>query len=371
MPNNRDVLNFNNNNNRTGFYPLFLGESLGFSDEINVTYPELDKVYKKQRSAFWLETEFSFEQDRLDLMEAPDSEKDVMVLNLLSQWALDSMASRSLIEIFGPLVSNTEMHNWLLTQSFYEGIHAATYAKIVRNCFADSNAVMERGKKNLEVFKRCKRVGEVMNETKKMSGLYMAGVIPNAEVSEYDIIKQIYIALCTVYALEQISFMSSFASTFALVETGRYGVIGKAVGAILADEQYHAEGDLVAIKIMQKQYENIRLDTLETVTEIIDSVVAQEFDWSEYIFSGGRKILGNNTALLIEYVKWEAAPAYAGLGLQWDESRFGVVPKENPLPYMLPHGDRDSVQTANQEIGNNNYRVGQVDDDLGDDIFDF
>lgn len=369
--NNYDVLNLQNDNNNTGQYPLFLGDSLGFADEINVTYKEIDRVFKKQRSAFWVETEFSFEQDRLELMEAPDSEKDVMVLNLLAQWALDSMASRSIIEIFGPLVSNTEMHNWLLTQSFFESIHAATYSKIVRNCFSDSNAVLNRGKTNLEVFNRCKRIGEEMNKTVKMTGRYMSGEIPNASFTEYDMLKQIYISLAAVYALEQISFMSSFASTFALVETGKYAAIGKAVGAILADEQYHAEGDGIALGIMRRHYPNIADDTRDAVQGLVDDVTTQEFNWGGYIFSGGRKILGLNTPLLHEYSAFTAAPLYQDLGLTWDEKKFVPIPKTNPLPFMEVHGDRDMIQTANQEVENNNYRVGQVDDDIGDDQFDF
>lgn len=366
-----NVLNFDNDNNITGEYPLFLGPPLGFSDEINVTYKELDRVFKKQRSAFWLETEFSFEQDRLDLASAPDSETDVMVLNILSQWAMDAMASRSLIEIFGPVSSNTELHNWLLTQSFYESIHAATYSKIVRNCFSDSNAVMERGKRNLEVFNRCRRIGDEMNKTAKMVGRYMAGEIPNAEFTERDMLKQIYKAMCTVFALEQISFMSSFATTFALVETGKYSGIGKAVGAILADEQYHSEGDEIVTKIMRRHFPEIHEETKIEVQEIVDQITLQEMRWGTYCFSEGRSILGLNTELLHQYSAWCAQPVYESLGLTWDSRRFLEMPKKNPLPYMDIHSNRDIIQTANQEVENNNYRVGQIDDDMDSLDFEF
>lgn len=367
----KTVLNFENNNNMSGEYPLFLGDSLGFSDEINITFTDIDKQFKKQRSAFWLETEFSFEQDRIDLMEAPTSEKDVMVLNLLAQWALDSMASRSIIEILGPFCSNNELHNWFLTQSFFEAIHAATYSKIVRNCFSDSNAVLERGKSNLEVFNRCKRIGEVMNKTAEYAGLYSAGVIPNEEITITDIEKQIFKAVATLYALEQISFMSSFAATFALVSTDRYQSIGKAVGAILADEKLHAEGDLIVLKHMIRKSSSVYESVKDEIQEIVDDIVQQEIDWGTYMFSEGRKILGYNEQLSHEYTAWVAKPCYNELELQWDSDKFLEQPSKNPLPFMDEYGDRDKIQNANQEIENNNYRVGQVDDDLDSGELDF
>lgn len=374
----KNVMNVENDNNQTGFYPLFLGEDLGFSDEINITYPEIHKVYKEQQSMFWLEDEFHFNDDRQDLIEAPDSEKDVMVLNLLAQHLMDSVASRSIIEIFGPVVTNTELHNWLLNQSFFEGIHASTYMKIFRNCFNDGNAVLERGKHNLEVFKRSKKIGEVFNNLIQDITAWTnksVTIKPTNEQMRAGLLK----GMVTLYALEQISFMSSFAATFALVETGRYANIGKAISSICADEVVHAKGDRIVLESMLrekatdggKSYAEIFKAILPEIKIIVDSIVQQEMDWSEYIFSEGRKVLGLNTSLLKEYVNYMAQPLYANLGLEWDVERFGEVVNDNPLPYMDVYIDRDKVQTANQEITNNNYRVGQVINDLDDEVFDF
>jgi ribonucleoside-diphosphate reductase beta chain len=363
------VLNLKNDNYKNGKYPLFLGEPLGLNDEINVTYPEIERMKKLHQSMYWLPEEFSFEQDRRDLLEAPDSEKDVMILNLLAQWALDSMASRSIIELFGPLTSNTEAHGWFLTQSFFEDIHAATYSKIIRNSLSDPQAAIEKATKNLEVFKRTEVIGKVFDDMKKVTGRYMAGIEMEEEYVKYTILR----ALFALYGLEQISFMSSFASTFALVETGRYQGIGKAVSSICNDESVHADGDLVVFRVMKNEdYRTLFNDNIDELTNILDEIVAQEHRWSEYIFDDGRRVLGLNTALLKEYVNYTAKPCYDALGLKWDTQRFGNSVSENPLPYMEKYFDRDLVQSAPQEIESNNYRVGQVENDLGDDdVFDF
>ena len=365
----KNVLNVNNDNNLKGGYKAFLGEDLGFSDEINITYQIIDDIHKKQQSMFWLESEFYFNQDSVDIHEAPESERDVMVLNLLAQWLLDSTASRSIIEIFGPITSNNEVHNWLLTQSFFEGIHASTYSKIVRNCFIDGNDILERGKNNLDVFNRCKRIGEVFNELNKSVCEWQLGTLTDEKVMKFNILKGIF----TLYALEQISFMSSFASTFALVETGRYQNIGKAVSSIANDEVVHAEGDLALLHILlnsEQDYKEIFNDNLEEFTAIFNDIVKQELDWSEYIFQEGRKVLGLNTTLLKAYVAYTALPCYENLGLEYPVELLGEKVTKNPLPYMDKYLNRDTVQNANQEITNNNYKVGQTVNDFDNEEFD-
>lgn len=365
----KNVLNIGNDNNLKGDYPIFLGDDLGFSDEINITYQTIQNIHEKQQAMFWLASEFHFNQDRLDMVEAPDSERDVMVLNLLAQWLLDSTASRSIIEIFGPLTSNNEAHNWFLTQSFFEGIHASTYAKIIRNCFTDGNEVLERGKSNLDIFNRCKRIGEVFNELNKAMCQWQLGELTDIRVMKYKILKGVF----TLYALEQVSFSSSFAPTFALVETGRYQNIGKAVSSIANDESVHAEGDLEILEVLLKKedgYQEIFSEHRDEFTTLFNEIVKQELDWSEYIFQEGRKVLGLNTELLKSYVAYVALPCYENLGLAYPYEMLGEKVNKNPLPYMDKYLKRDTVQNANQEITNNNYKVGQTVNDLDDEEFD-
>jgi len=361
----KNLFNVGNNNNISGRYPLFLGNDLGFADTVNVTYPEIEEMYLTQRAQYWTETEVTLSQDRLDLAEAPTSEKDVMVLNLLAQWLLDSTASRGIMETFSPFISNTELDEWLSTQAWFERIHYRTYGHIARNCFVDSNAVLERGKRDIQVQYRTGIIGKVFNETYQMGLKYSAGEVQDLG----EVRKQLLKNMAVLYGLEAISFMASFACTFALAETGRYQGIGKLVSLICADEVVHAEGDRKVFDAMfnkegyKVEYEQIK-DELQA---IFDTIVNQELKWAEYVFSEGRKVLGLNEALLQEYVYYIAKPVFDYMGLEW----YYPVVTNNPLPFMDKYVDRNLVQGANQEIQNISYLIGNVDSDGVDDEFDF
>lgn len=361
----KNFMNVGNNNNLKGHYPLFLGDDLGFSDTVNVTYPAIEEMYLDQRARFWTESEVPLSNDRMDLAEAPKSEKDVMILNLMAQWLLDSTASRGIIETFGPFVSNTECYEWLSTQSFFEHIHARTYSDIFRNCFVDGNAALEEAKRNVMVQYRTGIIGKVFNETALMGAKYTFG----EDIPKDVLRKQILKNMAVLYGLEAISFMASFTCTFALCETGRYQGIGKRVSLICADEILHAEGDRRIFDTMfkyegyDKEYDQIR----DEVQVLFDTIVEQELKWAEYVFSDGRKALGLNTDLLKEYVYHISKPVFDYMQLEWNHP----VVKDNPLTYMDKYVDRNLVQGANQEIENINYMVGNVDTSGVDDEYDF
>jgi ribonucleoside-diphosphate reductase beta chain len=361
----KNLMNVSNNNNRSGNYPLFLGDDLGFSDTINVTYPEIEEMYLSQRAQYWTESEVTLSQDRLDLAEAPDSEKDVMVLNLLAQWLLDATASRGILETFSPFISNTELHEWLSIQSMFEVIHARTYSHIIRNCFVDSNAVLEKGKSDVMVQYRTGIIGKVFNDTYEIGVRWSQGDI----VDEGVVRKQILKNMAVLYGLEAISFMASFACTFALAETGRYQGIGKLVSLICADELLHAEGDRKVFDAMfnKEGYRKEYVEIKDEIGAIFTSIVEQELKWSEYVFSEGRKVLGLNESLLKDYVYHIAKPVFDYLGLDWE---YPVV-SQNPLPFVDKYIDRNLVQGANQEIQNISYLIGNVDSDGVDEEFDF
>lgn len=360
----RNVMNLENLSDN---YQLFLGQDLGFNDEINVTFPKLQEIKEKQQSMFWLASEFHFNQDRIDLLAAPDHEKDVMLLNLLSQFLMDSVASRSIIDIFGDLLTNPELHSWLLWQSAFEDIHASTYSKIIRNCYSDSVAVLERGKRDLEVFDRSAEIGKVFNQLIEAKQRYV-----NDEINKYELKEYIMKAMVVLYCLEAISFQASFSATFALVNTGRYQTIGTAVHSILKDELLHAEGDLIVVKAMTESdtaFKEIFEENKNEYRRVIRSIIDQEYRWSDYLFEDGRKVLGLTPALLKQYVTWLAGKMMDNLELEWYDDIERV--NENPLSYMNAYLFGDQIQVANQEITNNNYRVGQSVNDLDDIDFDF
>lgn len=360
-----NVLNLNNTAYEEG-YRTFLGDDLGFNDTIHVTYPDIQEMYLLQRSQFWTEKEIDLSRDRADLMSAPKEERDVMLLNLMTQWALDSTASRSIIQIFGRFATCTEVQDLLMVQSFMEGIHARQYSEIIRVCYNNPTQAMQEAADNASVVYRTEIIGKVFNELNRVGAKYDAG--------EYDLtdehqLNEIRVALlkglAVLYGLEAVSFIASFACTFALTRGGKYQGIDKSVGLIAADERLHAEGDRLLFKHLKAEIGNEVFNACKPeMQKIFDAIVSQEFAWAEYIFSEGRSVLGLNTDVLKRYVCHVAKPCFDYLGLQWG---YDVVEK-NPLPYMDKYFDRGLVQVAPQELELNNYRVASVDSFVEDEL---
>lgn len=366
----KNVANIQNDGNLKGGYPLFLGEDLGFADTTTVTYPDIEEWYQDQLSQFWRPEEFSLIQDKVDLRECSVSERDVMIKNLMAQWLLDSVAARSILETIGPFTSNTEMLSALTAWTFFEDIHARSYSLIIRQCFDDPNEVIESGKADLDVAYRSAAIGREFNRINQLAAKYNAG----EDISEKEIRKQLLKIFAAIYALEAVSFMASFACTFALAETGRFQGISNIVTAICKDEVLHARLDRTVLDAMlnKEGYADEMDEVKDDIKYIFDEVVRQEFRWAEYVFEEGRKVIGLNTSLLQDYTRYVAYPMYRRLGIHWDKEEFGEAPTKDPLPFMQKYVSPDSIQAAAQEIEITNYRIASVDNDVSDDEeFDF
>lgn len=364
----KNVVNIKNDGNmRDGGYPLFLGADLGFADTINVTYPELATLYEEQRSQFWIETEHSLEQDKIDFQEDLAA-GDIMIRNLMSQWLMDSVAARSIMSILEPFTTNNELVEVLTAWVFFEGIHARTYSYIMRQCFINANDMLERAKNDLAVSYRSKVIGDVFNKTAQMAAEWVAGNVTDVAAVKLQLLKTIL----AVYCLETISFMASFACTFALTETGKYQGIGNDLTAICKDEITHGKfgRTILDILLYKEDYMPIFEAHREELAELCYETIRQEFSFCEYIFSDGRSALGVNTPLLKENVLYIAAPAIGRYGFAMP-AEFGEVPKKNPLPYMEKYMKSDTIQPAAQETTLTNYRVGQTVDDTNGVFYDF
>lgn len=367
----RTLLNIANDNNNRGKYPLFLGASLGFGDTVNVTYPEIEELYLDLRSMFWTENEFSMEYDIEDLKACPDSLKDCMVLNLLAQWLMDSLASRSIAEVLGPFVTNNELSNLIAKWADTEATHTRSYSYIIRSCFKDPNATIERGKNNLQVLYRSKAIASVFNTTVQMGAKWTSGELKTTDIPLLK--KQLLRTVAALYALEAIAFMSSFAVTFAICDSGVFQGIKNQILKIAEEEIQHGlQGKTILDIMLNKEGYDVYFEEIKAdIQGIFDECIRQEFSWNSYVLSEGRHVLGVNTELLNEYVCFLAKPIYDNLGLTWHTDEFGIAPTKNPIPMIRKYMQPEDTQSANQEIENTNYRIGKVVDDLGDMTFDF
>lgn len=362
------VFNAANNGWKTKQYPLFMGEEMALYDSVNVNYKELFDVYKQQVSQRWVETEFNHEQSRLDMISCPKNIYDVMLLNLSFQWVLDSVASRAIAPLFAPFVTNSELWAALMENSNMEVIHALSYSEIVRQCVADPTDVFKLSVQNEKTIQRAVKVVSVFDDLQKTGAEYTLGIRKNDQ-STYNIV---FKGLVALYILERLQFMASFAATFAVVEQGYFQSIGKMVQKIMLDEIFcHYTTDALALKIeLSTERGKVAMrECKEEILEMIAEVRYQERQWSDYLFSEGRSIVGLNPLLLNEWVDYNAQSVYDGLGLS-DSIPFERV-KHNPLKWMDNWIEIDKFQNAQQEADGNNYALNVVKDDVTDEELDF
>ena len=119
--------------------------------------------------------------------------------------------------------------------------------------------------------------------------------------------------------------------------------------------------------LKDSDWQNALSESKDEIKQILDDVTQQELDWSEYLFSEGRQVVGLNEVLLKEYVQFMAKPIYDFLGVEY---KFEDI-AENPLPYMEKYVDPSQMQSAAQEINITSYKVGSIKDDTTDLDLDF
>lgn len=362
------VFNINNSGWKTKNYPLFMGESPSLYDSVNVNYQELFNVYKQQVSQRWTENEFNHEQSRLDMINCPKNVYEVMLLNLSFQWILDSVASRAVAPLFAPFVTNSELWAVLMENSNMEVIHALSYSEIVRQCIADPNDVFKLAVENNKIISRAEKIVSVFDDLQKSGAEYVLNIRGNNQ-NTYNVVFKGIVAL---YILERLSFMASFAATFAVVEQGYFQSIGKMVQKIMLDEifcHYTADARILAIELSTERGKIAMQQCKDEILEMIAEVTLQEHQWSEYLFSEERTIVGLNAALLNEWVDYNTQAVYDGLGLS-NEMPFKRI-TSNPLKWMDNWIEIDKFQNAQQEADGNNYALNVVTDDISDEELDF
>lgn len=362
-----NVMNRNNDGWKTGKYPLFLGQELGLHDTMNRPYPQLFSLFKKLKSLDWAEDEIELEKSRLDFLSCDKNSYDVMIKTLAFQYEADSLASRSIIALFAPFISNSDLSQMMMRWSDNEALHATTYSEIIRQCIANPDDIFVEIISDKNIADRSKVIAESFSKLKILGAKY---TLDKNSVPEKEVKETLLLALVALYCLEAMEFMASFAATFSLAERTLFEGVASLVQKIMIDETIHAKMDeeILNILLQEDDWAEIYLDIKPKVQELVDSVYFQELSWSEYIFSEGRSVLGLTESLLKDWVTFRANDVYNKLEL---EKPYQEV-KENPLKWMDKWLDIDSNQQAAQEQSLNNYRLNSVIDDVSDNmVFDF
>ena len=344
--------------------PIFLGETLQIYDSINCHYPKIFELYKQQKAQDWDETEFSFEQSKIDFQNCPEASSQVMLKTLMWQWEADSRISRSLVVAFAPFITNSEYSAAIMKQSEIEVLHALTYSEIIRQCLGDPQQILQDVLDNPQIESRSGVIDKALEDLKRVGLEYQihGEHLPKLVGDKNYIRKAILKGLFAVLALEGIEFIASFACTFALVKQDWFAGIGNAVQKIMLDEIIHTKIDLEVLKETLKDEDWLEAfnEVKADVKDILDEVVHNEESWSEYIFSEGRAVLGLNTPLLKQWVYYNAYPLYQLFDIDFDFT----IQNSDPIPWMKSFIEIDKQQNANQEQQNGGYLLNTVKNDV-------
>jgi len=343
---------FNSEKSDYGTNPsMFLGQSAGLLDTVNKQWPDIWDIYKSMKSLDWDENEFDYSSCAGDFKTCDKSTYDMMIKTLAYQWEADSVASR-ISPIVGCLVTSTELWTAWQYLSMQEGVHASTYSEIVRNSFDDPSVILDEILNVKESLTRLSKVSEVLKNVHDVAHKYALGQLEDDQETYNACIMFAVAMLC----LERIQFMSSFAVTFSICDTGLFQPIGKAIQKIAQDEgESHVSLDKAVLKheFKTERGKVAMVQCRDDIQQLVDEVVTSELEWVDYLFSEGRELVGMNAELLKQWSLYCAKDVVDTLKLD-ENFRY---PKKNPLKFMENWLNIGKSQGSPQEENIAQYKV--------------
>ncbi len=362
---------FNQKNNDALKEPMFFGNPVNVSRYDVQKHVAFENLIEKQLSFFWRPEEVDVSKDRSDWQGLSEAEKHIFISNLKYQILLDSMAARSVNVVLLPLASLPEVETWIETWAFSETIHSRSYTHILRNLFTHPGEIFDEIIINPAILKRAESIAFYFDDLILYSQLYnLHGEGKHtSEGVEHDVTlrklkEKLYLAVCSVNALEAIRFYVSFACSFAFSERSLLEGNSKLIRLIARDEALHLTGTQHMLNIWKNgkddpEMQQVCIDLEQQGRQIFLDVVEQEKEWADYLFKDG-SMIGLNAAIIKEYIEYISHQRMIAIGL---DSPFNV--KSNPLPWMNAYLTSDNVQVAPQEAEISSYLVGQIDSNVG------
>jgi ribonucleoside-diphosphate reductase beta chain len=356
--------------------PMFLGNAVNVSRFDQQKLPIFEKLIEKQISFFWRPEEVDISKDRADWQQLSDSERHIFISNLKYQTLLDSIAARSVNVVLLPIVSLPEVETWVETWAFYETIHSRSYTHILRNLFTDPSEVFDDILVNEHIMKRATSISKYFDEVILLTQLFQSqgeGTYQvegrTVEVTQRKLKESLFLAICSVNALEAIRFYVSFACSFAFAERELLEGNAKIIKLIARDEAVHLTGTQHILNLWAEgkddpEMAQVCADLRQDGLQVFLDVVEQEKEWADYLFKDG-SMIGLNAEILKQYIEYISNQRLIAIGYKPPFSTLS-----NPLPWMNSYLVSDNVQVAPQESEISSYLVGQIDSELDTDEFD-
>lgn len=357
---------FNTNNIDFSSEPLFLGSGRNIARlDLNIEQ-HIQKQVDNALGLMWFATDFSYAADAKDY-EAMDSKLKMLFLkNLKFQTLLDSVAARSVVEVFLPITTNPQFENWWLQHGFFEGcIHSKTYAEIIKALPVNAKEIFDDIMVNEEILNRAKDIMKYFEHTVIMNSRMLLKDEVKYDIEEHK--KSIILSLFALNILEAVLFKSSFITSFAYKENGIMNSTGDAIKKISLDETGHFAMTVNILNRYRKDPEWAYIfNTLEPeIMSMYSTAINADYKWIDYLFIDNPILLGISSEVLKQYVDYNAKIVMTSVGLEpLKDSTF------NPCTWANKYNKSSNVQTAMKEKNSANYLLGRLNTDIKSDFWE-
>jgi len=339
--------------------PLFLGTGRNVARlDLNIEQG-IQKQTDDAIGKIWFANDFTYTDDAKDYEMMNEKQDALYLKNLKFQTLLDSLAARTVAEVFLPITTNPQLESWWFQHAFFENnIHSKTYAEIIKVMPLDSKKVFDDIMINPAILDRAKEVVAVFEETVLYNArmvLNQAGVDVGYNIEEHKvlIIKSLY----ALNILEFILFKSSFLTSFSFKENGLMTSTGDAIKKIQLDEMGHGAmtTNLINRHAKDPAWAHIVHGLNGWAQNIYKKVIEADYTWVDYLYIDDVKMPGINSEITKQYIDYNAKIVMTSIGL--------VPPKIdvfNPCVWANKYTKSSNVQTAQKEKDNANYLLGKL-----------
>ena len=355
--------------------PLFLGTGRNITRLDLSIEPHISKMTEAALGKLWFSGDFSISKDGKDYVTVQSDQPKLNVLfmkNLKFQTLLDSLAARSVAEVFIPVTTNPQLESWWYQHAFFEcNIHSQSYADILKGLPVDAKAIFDDIMVNPNILKRAKSIVACFEKTVILNGLLILSQATASEDIPQEAIdaaklayskkahkKSIVISLFALNILEAVLFKSSFLTSFAFKENGLYSITADMISKIAIDEAGHYAMTINLINRLRKdpEWAYIFHECSAQIDALYQAALLADFDWIDYCYSDDVRLLGVNNKVLKQYVTSNLHSVMISVG------QTPIVDKlDNPCIWANKYSRPSNVQTAQKEKTSGNYLLGVVD----------
>ena len=339
--------------------PLFLGTGRNISRLDLSIEPHISKMHNDALGKLWFSGDFSPSKDAKSYIDCSPQLNTLFMKNLKFQTLLDSLAARSVTEVFLPVTTNPQLEAWWYQHAFFENcIHSQSYADILKGLPVDAKAIFDDIMVNPAILKRAESIVACFEHTVRLNAQM---VLQTADYS-VDLHKHsIVMSLFALNILEAVLFKSSFLTSFAFKENGLYSITADIISKIAIDEAGHYAMTINLLNRLRKDpaWAYIFVDYSDQIDQLYRTALEADFEWIDYCYTDDTRLLGVNNAVVKQYVTSNLHSVMTSVG------QTPIVDKlDNPCVWSNKYTRTSNVQTAQKEKTSGNYLLGIVDTDI-------